>query len=106
MILRDKRRHGPASTWAEVTDHVSPASIRDGSAFVLPLYPGMTAKDIEDNASAIAAAVEQHFAAADLTSRIRRLGDEGLSRTEIGNRLGVTLDTIKRARREAKHSSE
>jgi len=60
----------------------------------LPLYPGITVKDLTEAAPEIVREVNEIYASRTPTARVHNLREEGLTHAAIANRLGLTEPTV------------
>lgn len=60
----------------------------------LPLYPGITPKDLQDNASKIAEQAALYYGDQTVDARAQTLRASGCTNQQIADRLGLTLRTV------------
>jgi hypothetical protein len=77
---------GKVAVWAHNPD--------PDHGWCLPLFPGITAKDIEDAAATIANEVDRIYGDRRLDMRVRALKDEGLSNRAIARELGISPSNV------------
>jgi hypothetical protein len=75
--------------WQDVT----PYEIED-AGWCLPLYPDITAKDLEDAAPYIAAEIERVYRRRTLDARVAALKGEDMTHKQIANLLGISTQAV------------
>ncbi len=70
----------------------------------IPVYPGMTAKDLQEAIPAIIAQVEQRLGSRTVGARIEALAGEGVTQQRIADRLGLDVKTVQVHLSKARHA--
>lgn len=78
----------------------SPADLQ----WYLPLYPGITEKDLREAAPQIVQRVNEIYATRTTTARVFDLRQQGLTHLEIANRLGLTESTVAAVLKKSDHA--
>jgi len=75
------------------SDEPAPFDWKD-QPYCIPIYPGITAKDLIDAAPELARQAEEYFGTRTVGSRVRALRAKGLTYQQIADRLGLTPQTV------------